>query len=72
VTGEIVSPTLEGTRTEPQFVGHIERTVNTDPEANWGFVADWLNTHGSESLVVWVAEQCGLGLSLGKKVPAAS
>ena len=72
VTGEIVSPTLEGTRTEPQFVGHIERTVNTDPQANWVFVVDRLNTHVSESLVEWVAKQCGLEWDLGKKVSAAS
>ena len=72
VTGEIVSPTLEGTRTEPQFVAHLERTVNTDPKANWVFVMDRLNTHVSEGLVAWVAEQCELKLELGKKVSAAS
>ena len=31
VTGQIVSPTLEATRTEPEFVEHIARTVNIDP-----------------------------------------
>lgn len=72
VTGQIVSPTLEGTRTEEQFVAHIERTVNTDPEANWVFVVDRLNTHVSESLAMWVAKQCGLELDLGKKMNSAS
>src|SRR6476646_3458067 len=72
VTGQIVSPTLEATRTEPQFVEHIARTVNIEPTGEWIFVVDNLNTHASESLVKWVAEQCGLDDSLGKKTFAAS
>lgn len=72
VTGMIVSPTLEPTRTEPEFVQHIARTVNTDPHGEWIFVVDCLNTHVSESLVKWTAEQCGLLDGLGKKVFAES
>ena len=72
VTGMIVSPTLEPTRTEPEFVQHITRTVNTDPHGEWIFVVDCLNTHVSESLVKWTAEQCGLLDGLGKKVFAES
>jgi transposase len=72
VTGEIVSPTLEATRTEPEFVEHIARTVNIDPTGEWIFIVDNLNTHASESLVKWVAEQCGVEDSLGKKPFAAS
>jgi hypothetical protein len=71
VTGQIVSPTLEGTRTEPEFVDHIARTVNLDPTGEWIFVVDNLNTHASESLVNWVAEQCGVHDPLGKKTFAA-
>ena len=67
VTGQIVSPTLEATRTEPKFVQHIARTVSSDPTANWNFVVDNLNTHVSESLVKWVAEQCEVTEDLGKK-----
>jgi hypothetical protein len=67
VTGQIVSPTLEATRTEPEFVEHIARTVNLDPTGEWIFVVDNLNTHASESLVKWVAEECDLQDSLGKK-----
>ena len=67
VTGQIVSPTLEATRTEPEFVQHIARTVNSDPSGNWNFIVDNLNTHVSASLVEWVAEQCGLEEDLGKK-----
>jgi transposase len=72
VTGMIVCPTLEATRTEPEFVAHIKRTVDTDPAAEWIFVVDCLNTHVSESLVKFVAERCGLPDELGKKAPAAS
>ncbi len=72
VTGMIVCPTLEATRTEPEFVAHIARTVDTDPAAEWIFVVDCLNTHVSESLVQFVAERCGLPGELGKKTPAAS
>jgi len=71
VTGKIVGPTLEATRTEPEFVAHIERTVDTDPDAEWIFVVDRLNTHMSESLVEFVAERCGVADTLGKKTTAA-
>lgn len=72
VTGMIVSPTLEPTRTEPEFVQHIARTVNTDSDAEWVIVVDCLNTHMSESLVKWTAQQCGVLDELGKKESAAS
>jgi transposase len=68
VTGLIVCPTLEATRTEPEFVAHIGRTVDTDPAAEWIFVVDCLNTHMSESLVEFVAERCALPDALGKKL----
>jgi len=72
VTGQIIAPTLEATRTEPEFVAHIARTVALDPQGEWIFVVDNLNTHASESLVKWVAEQCALPDALGKKTRAAS
>jgi transposase len=72
VTGLIVCPTLEATRTEPEFVAHIARTVATDPDGEWIFVVDRLNAHMSESLVKFVAERCGLPDALGKKPTAAS
>ena len=72
VTGMIVCPTLEATRTEPEFVAHLARTVDTDPAAEWIFVVDCLNTHMSESLVKFVAERCGLRDALGKKAKVAS
>jgi transposase len=68
VTGEMVSPTVQETRTEVDFVKHIERTIATDPDANWVIVTDQLNIHLSEGLVRLVAEACGIAEeTLGKK-----
>jgi transposase len=67
VTGEVIAPTVQPTRTEEDFAGHIKRTVATDPEATWIFVCDNLTTHCSESLVRYVAESCDIEQSLGKK-----
>jgi hypothetical protein len=66
-TGQVVMPWLGPSRTEADFVAHIERTIATDPEAVWVFVTDQLNTHQSESLVRLVAERCGIGDALGVK-----
>jgi len=66
-TGELITPTIGPTRTEADFVGHIEQTVSLDPQANWVFVMDNLNIHCSESLVRLVAKACGIETDLGKK-----
>jgi hypothetical protein len=66
--GQVVAPTVSETRTEAEFVAHIEQTVATDPEASrWHFVADNLNTHQSESLARLVADFSSLTLDLGEK-----
>ena len=65
--GWIVTPTVRPTWTEADFVGHIEQTVAQDPWAGWVFIVDNLNTHQSESLVVWVASACGMETDLGEK-----
>lgn len=68
VTGEIIAPTVQDTRTEADFVKHVERTLATDPLANWVIVTDQLNIHLSEGLVRLVARECGIGEeTLGKK-----
>lgn len=72
VTGEIIAPTLEPTRTEPEFVAHISRTVSLDPDGEWVFIVDNLNTHLSEGLVRWIAEALGVEDDLGKKRDMAS
>lgn len=66
-SGQVVAPTIERTRTNVDFVGHVERTVATDPDARWIFVVDNLDTHRSEDLVRWVAATCGEAGELGKK-----
>jgi transposase len=66
-TGELIAPTIGPTRTESDFVAHIEQTVATDPAAGWIFVVDNLNIHSSETLVRFVAEACGIAEPLGKK-----
>jgi hypothetical protein len=66
-TGELIRPTLGPTRTEEDFVGHIEQTVATDRDGSWVFVVDNLNIHCSESLVQTVAEACEIPMDLGKK-----
>jgi hypothetical protein len=67
-TGQAIAPTVQATRDEKDFAAHIERTVATDPEAVWIFVADNLTTHCSATLVQWVASLCGIASeSLGKK-----
>ena len=65
--GWVVAPTLSPTRTEADFVGHIEQTVATDPWAGWVFIVDNLNTHQSASLVEYVAQACGITEDLGEK-----
>jgi transposase len=65
--GEVIAPSLGPTRTEADFAAHIEQTIASDPEAEWVFVADQLNTHKSESLVRLVAKHCEIADDLGIK-----
>jgi len=66
-TGRVVAPSIGPSRTEADFATHIGRTVATDPEAEWVFVVDHLDTHRSETLVRLVATCCGLTDDLGIK-----
>ena len=65
-TGQVVAPSIGATRTEEDFANHIAQTVDTDPEAEWVFVVDQLNTHMSASLVRLVAKRCGIKTDLGE------
>jgi transposase len=65
--GCIIAPSIGLTRTEEDFARHVEQTVNTDPQAGWVFIVDNLNTHQSESLVLYVAEACEIEEELGEK-----
>jgi transposase len=69
VTGRVLAPHAGPTRTEADFLAHLQAVVATDPTATrWHVVADNLDTHRSASLVRWVAEVSGLDdLDLGVK-----
>jgi transposase len=68
VTGKIVAPYAGPTRTEEDFLAHVQAVIATDPKAvRWHFVCDNLNIHQSESLVRWVAQLSGIQEDLGVK-----
>lgn len=66
-TGTVFGPTLGPSRTEADFVTHIQKTVATAPQDHWIFIVDQLNTHQSATLVEWVSHQCGVETALGQK-----
>lgn len=68
VTGQLLAPHAGPTRTEEDFLAHVQAVVATDPQVTrWHIVCDNLNIHQSESLVRWVAEISGIEKDLGKK-----
>ena len=68
VTGQVIAPTAGNSRTEADFLAHVQAVVATDPTAHrWHFVVDNLNTHLSESLVRWVAAESDMDIDLGQK-----
>lgn len=68
-TGRVIAPSCGATRTEADFLAHLQGVLATDPLATrWHFVVDNLDIHRSESLVRWVASESGLwGTDLGEK-----
>jgi len=67
-TGEIIHPLVQPTRKEEDFAKHIELVVSTDTLGRHIFVTDHLNTHMSETLVLFVAKDEGIDLeTLGVK-----
>jgi putative transposase len=67
VQGRLVTPTVGPTRTAADFAAHIAQTLATDPDVEWVFVTDQLNTHQSESLVRLVAARIAYPDDLGVK-----
>lgn len=68
VTGKVIAPRAGISRTEIDFLEHVQAVVATDTTATrWHFVVDNLNTHLSASLVVWVADESDLDIDLGVK-----
>lgn len=66
-TGRVIAPSVLDTRTEADFAAHIAQTIERDPEGQWIFVVDGLNTHVSETLVRLVARCCAIEEDLGQK-----
>jgi transposase len=67
-SGQIIAPSSGPTRTEADFLAHIQGVVATDPAASrWHVIVDNLDIHRSESLVRWVAAESDLDLDLGVK-----
>lgn len=68
VTGQVMYASVGQTRTETDYLVHVQQTVASDPEARkWHLIMDCLNIHQSESLVRYVAQVEGLEVDLGVK-----
>lgn len=68
VSGQLIEPYAGATRTEADFLAHVQAVVASDQQARqWHFVVDNLDIHRSESLVRWVAAESDLEIELGVK-----
>lgn len=68
VSGQLIAPYAGATRTEADFLAHVQAVVASEPSARqWHFVVDNLDIHRSESLVRWVAAESDVELELGVK-----
>lgn len=66
--GKVGQVSAGPTRKEEDFLAHIQHTVDAEPHIRqWHFIVDNLNTHQSESLVRYVAEESDLAIDLGVK-----
>ncbi len=66
--GRVGQISAGSTRNEADFLAHIRATVDAAPHVvQWHFVVDNLNTHQSESLVRYVADESELDIDLGTK-----
>ncbi len=67
-TGRVGQLSAGSTRNEADFLAHVCTTIETDPSiVQWHFIVDNLNTHQSESLVRFVADESDLDIDLGVK-----
>ena len=66
--GRVVKASVGDTRTEADYLNHIQQLIATAPQApKWHLVMDCLNIHQSESLVRFVANIEGGEIELGIK-----
>ncbi len=67
-SGQVIHSSVGDTRTEADYLNHVQDTIATDPDARkWHLIMDCLNIHQSESLVRYVAQVEGLDIDLGIK-----
>ena len=67
-SGQIIASTVGDTRTEADYLAHVQQTLAGAPSATkWHLVMDCLNIHQSESLVRFVAQVEGMSENLGLK-----
>jgi transposase len=67
-SGRVGQVSAGPTRNEADFLAHIQRSVEANPQiVQWHFILDNLNTHQSESLVRYVADESDLHIDLGVK-----
>jgi transposase len=67
-TGQLATSSCGKTRNEADFADHIRRRIEAEPTIlKWNFIADNLNTHLSETLVRYVAEESDIAADLGVK-----
>ncbi len=55
-TGKIAEYSIGQTRTELDYLTHIQNIVKTNPKEKTVIFCDQLNTHKSETLVYWIAQ----------------
>jgi len=68
VAGQMMHSTIAKTRTAEEFAAHILNTIASDPNGEWTFVMDNLNTHCGEPIVRAVAKLLGIdAATLGDK-----
>jgi len=67
-SGRVGQVSAGPTRNEEDFADHVRQTVEAHPGiVQWHFIVDNLNTHQSEALVRYVADESDLDLDLGVK-----
>lgn len=67
-TGQLAASSCGKTRNETDFANHIRHRVEAEPAVTqWHFIADNLNTHLSETLVRYVADESDIAADLGVK-----
>jgi hypothetical protein len=68
-SGKILYESIGQTRTELDFISHVQQMIKAAPKiVKWHLVMDCLNTHQSESLVRWIAEEESIpAVKLGRK-----